>query len=115
MSSEGDFGRFGEGNRVATKSKLEQAVERQASALNDAQKELVLSQFAVYKRNKSRIDQIDETLRMMDLQPVQGPDGTKVHLAQRMTLATERSQLADTNNNIASKLFSQLGGDKNGA
>lgn len=95
--------------KMATKSKLEQAVEQQASNLNDAQRELVMSQFSAYKSNRSRIIQIEETLRLMDVQPVAGPDGTRIHLAQRMALSNERNQLVETNSTIASKLFSQLG------
>jgi hypothetical protein len=92
------------------KTKLERAVETQASELNDAQRELVLSQYRDYKRNRERISRIDETLKMIDLQPVVGPDGAKVHLASRMQLADERSRLMEVNNGIAAKLFEQLGG-----
>jgi len=105
---QGDLGRFRERSQVATRSKLEQAIKDHAESLNDAQRELVMSQFSDLKRNKERIAKIEETLKMMDAQPVVGPDGTKVHLAQRMSLASERSQLIETNNSIASALFSQL-------
>lgn len=93
---------------MATKSKLETAVEKHAGRLNDARRELVLSQFSVYKRNRARILQIEETLGLMDAQPVSGPDGARVHLAQRTALASERNGLVEANNAIASSLFSQL-------
>ena len=104
-------GVFGKGP-MATKSKLDLAVEKHAGRLNDAQRELVLSQLSDHKRNRARIAQIEETLRLMDVQPVSGPDGTKVHLAQRMSLTSERAQLIDTNNGIASRLFEQLREDR---
>jgi hypothetical protein len=93
---------------MATKSKLEQAVERQASSLNDAQRELTLSQFSDFKRNKSRIAQIEDVMRMMDANPAQDGD-----VARRMQLASERAQLIEANNSLASNLFAQLG-DKEG-
>ena len=93
---------------MATKSKLEQAVEKQASDLNEAQKELVKSQFSEYKKNKDRIMQIDDLLGV----PVvaQSPDSekAKIQIANRMALTSERSQLVSTNNELASTLFNQL-------
>ena len=84
--------------KMATKSKLEQAVEKKASSLNDAQKELVLSQFSVYKRNKARIAEIEDVLRISSCTPS----------TDRSNLATERNQLTIANNEIAAKLFQQL-------
>ena len=92
---------------MATKSKLEQAVERQASKLNDAQRELLLSQFSVYKRNNARISEIEDALGFKGVRFGDGRE-TAAFLAQRAALATERSQLVSANNEIASRLFTQL-------
>lgn len=100
---------------MATKSKLEQAVERQASCLNDAQREIVLAQFSTYKRNKSRISQIEDAIAIADMQPSLMPEKAQVHLAHRASLVSERSQLVEANNEIAAKLFAQLGGGNVGA
>lgn len=100
---------------MATKSKLEQAVEKQASSLNDAQREIVLAQFSTYKRNKVRISQIEDTLSLVNMQPALMPEKAQVLLAQRASLVSERSQLVEANNEIAASLFTQLGGDNVGA
>ena len=94
---------------MATKSKLERAVEDGAGRLNDAQREIVLSQLRDYKRNRARIDVIDSTLSSMDKLPVAGVDGARVSLAQRTALVAERGKLAEANNAISSRLFEQLG------
>ena len=96
-------------DRMATKSKLEQAVERQASCLNDAQKGLLLSQFDTYKRNKAKISEIDDQLGMMDVQALANPDTERLRLARRATLVSEKSQLQEVNSTISAKLFDQLG------
>ena len=103
-----ETGRFGEGSRVATKSKLEQAVEKQVECLNDVQKHLVMSQFSDFKRNKARIAEIDDKVGMTDVQMLANPEQEKLRLAQRATLVSERNQLVETNNGIAANLFAQL-------
>ncbi len=107
----GEIGQFGERSRLATKSKLEQAVEKQASCLNDAQRHLVMSQFSDYKENKARISEIDDRIEMMDVQVLANPELEKLKLAQRSTLVSERNQLKEANAAIAAKLFPQLGDD----
>ena len=106
-----EIGQFGERSRLATKSKLEQAVEKQASCLNDAQRHLVMSQFSDYKENKARISEIDDRIEMMDVQVLANPELEKLKLAQRSTLVSERNQLKEANAAIAAKLFPQLGDD----
>lgn len=107
----GDIGQFGGRSQLATKSKLEQAVEKQASCLNNAQRHLVMSQFSDYKDNKARISEIDDRLGMMDVQILANPEQEKLKLAQRSNLISERSQLKEANASIAAKLFAQLGND----
>lgn len=94
---------------MATKSKLEVAVEKQAKNLDDAQRELVLSQFSTYKWNKNRMQQIEGQLRLMDMRPPSDdPKIAKIELQRRKALTSERGQLTTANNSIASKLFMQL-------
>lgn len=100
---------FGERSRVATKSKLEQAVEKQAEGLNDVQRRLVMSQFSDFKRNKARIAEIDDKIGALDVQMLANPEQEKLRLAQRSTLVSERSHLVEANNGIAANLFDQLG------
>ena len=100
--------RFGGRSRVATKSKLEQAVERQAENLNDVQRRLVMSQFSDFKRNKARMAEIDDRVGMMDVQMLANPEQEKLRLAQRQNLIDERGHLAEANVKIAANLFAQL-------
>lgn len=95
---------------MATKSKLEEAVERQAASLDDAQRELVLSQFATYKWNKARMKQLEDQLKLLDSKPMSDASEVKVVLAYRKSLTAERNQLTTANNSISSKLFMQLKG-----
>ena len=97
---------------MATRSKLEQAVEKKATDLNEAQQELVRSQFTEYKKNKARISQIEDLLGTAHIANTSDPEQAKVHIANRMALASERSQLVTTNNEIASTLFDQLRDEK---
>lgn len=99
----GVFGR----SRVATKSKLERAVEDGASKMNDAQREIVMSQFRDYKRNKARISEIDGEISAQVHFPA-GSDAMKAQLARKMSLDNERALLVKANNEIAAKLFEQL-------
>ncbi len=92
----GDSGRFG--GILATKSKLEKAVEKGAASLNEAQREIVISQFSEFKKNKARILEIETTLRTSGREPS----------VQRSMLSTERAQLISSNNEIADRLFKQL-------
>lgn len=94
---------------MATKTKLEQAIEKQAKNLDEAQYELVMSQFSTYKWNRERMKQIEGMFRLMDAIPAaKDPKELKAQIAQRKALSTERNQLATANNSIASKLFMQL-------
>lgn len=93
-------GRFREGH-VPTKTKLEKAVEENAADLNDAQRELVLAQFADWKRNRTRIAQVEDTLRLSRSKDSPGSQKTA-------ELVNERAQLIDINGRIAKRLFEQL-------
>ena len=95
---------------MATKSKLEQAVEKQASNLNDAQRELVMSQFSVYKKNKARLAEIDSKLSIMGTKAISSVDELRFSQAQRSSLAYEKNQLETSNCQIASELFNYLEG-----
>ena len=101
-------GRFGERSRVATKSKLEQAVERQAENLNEVQRHLVMSQLSDFKRNKARMAEIDDKVGMMDVQMLASPEKKEFRLAQRQNLIEERGYLSEANIKIAANLFAQL-------
>ena len=90
---------------MATKSKLEQAVEAQASNLNDAQREIVMSQFKLYKQNRARISEIGDELRASRRA---APVESKAQVARNMALVNEMSQLVNANNGIAANLFDQL-------
>lgn len=89
---------------MATKSKLEKAVEENASDLNGAQRELVLAQFSDWKRNNARIGQIEDALRLGR----SSATSTSARNAQRAELVNERAQLIDVNGRIAARLFEQL-------
>lgn len=80
------------------KSKLEKAIEEGVSGLNDAQKQLVLAQFADWKRNKARIAEIEDALKLRR----SGRD------EQRAELVAERAQLIDVNGRILARLSEQL-------
>lgn len=95
---------------MATKSKLEQAVEKQASSLNDAQRELVMSQFSVYKRNKARLAEIDAKLSLMGSKAISNIDELRFSQTQRSSLAYEKNQLETANSQIATELFNYLEG-----
>ncbi len=94
---------------MATKSKLERAVEKQAATLNEAQKELILAQFSIYKRGKAKIAEVENKIAVIDMQKSLVPEKAKMQLAQRASLVSERSLLVEANNEIAAKLFEQLG------
>ena len=93
---------------MATKTRLEKAVEQQVSKLNDAQKELALSQLGIYKQNSARIADIDAKLDAINATSAPTMDSFRYKQSQRTTLAYERSQLAMANSKIASDLFDFL-------
>jgi len=100
----GGFGRIWESIHLA-KSKLEVAVERHVDALNDAQRELVLSQFSLYKSNKARLAELKSRIDKVDSRPAASLDDVRAKQAQRSTLSYEYNQLATANSRIASDLF----------
>lgn len=93
---------------MATKSKLERAVEERAKSLNDAQRELLLSQFKTYKENKARIGLLENRIGVLDVQNLANPEKEKLRLAERAALVSERSQLTEVNDGIAANLFNHL-------
>lgn len=95
---------------MATKTKLEQAVERQADSLSEAQKELALSQCAAYKRNRDRISQLEGKIAAIDACPYHTMDEMRVKQAERSSLAYERAQLMAANSRIAFELSELLKG-----
>lgn len=86
---------------MATKTKLELAVERHASKLNDAQRELVRAQLATYKRNRARLAQLESELAALDSRQAVDREGVRIKQAQRAVVANEHSQLAQANSRIA--------------
>ena len=90
---------------MASKTKLELAVEKHASNMNDAQKELVMSQLSTYRRNMARLSQIESELAALDAMPAVNREEVRYKQAQRMTISHEHSQLAMANSKIAAELF----------
>ena len=89
---------------MATKTKLETAIERQAGNLDEAQQRLVMSQFSTYDWNRRRIQQIEGIIEL-------GEGGGKpIDAKTRKALMTERHQLTVDNVSISTKLFMQLKG-----
>lgn len=97
---------------MATKTNLEQAIRKQANNLNDAQREIVLSQFGVFKQNKERLSEIKSQLAMLGKKPPATLDEVKFIQSQRAALVYEQNQLTTANNQIASSLFEQLEEDR---
>ena len=93
---------------MATKSKLEQAVENRAADLNEAQRELVLSQFSTYKKNAARIAQISDELRAVNARGTVTRDEVRAKQADRASLAYEQNQLSTASSKIAADLFGFL-------
>lgn len=83
---------------MPTKTKLEKAIEDGVSSLNDVQRQLVLAQFSDWKRNKARIVEIEDMLKLRK----PGRD------EQRAELVAEKTQLMDVNGRILARLSSQL-------
>ena len=107
----GDIGRFGAisgdfgKGPMASKTKLELAVEKHVSNFNDAQKELVMTQLSTYRRNMARLAQIESELVALDSMPAVNREEVRYKQAQRMTISHEHSQLATANSKIAAELF----------
>jgi len=97
----GDFGK----DRMATKSKLEQAVEARASSLNEAQRELVMSQLAVYKKNIARLTFIESEIDTINSIPTASREEVRSKQAYRASLSYEHNQLTTANSKIAADLF----------
>lgn len=95
----GGFGRL-----LLAKSKLEKAIEEAISGLNDAQRQLVLTQFSDWKRNKARIAEIEDLLRLRQ----SSATSSSARAAQRAELMAERTQLMDLNGRILVRLSEQL-------
>ena len=95
-------------NRVATKTKLEKAIEAQVDSLSAAQRELVLSQFSIYKRNRTRLTELDSALKAISLMKTTTLEELRCKQAERSALTYEYSQLATTNSRISRELFEFL-------
>ena len=93
---------------MATKTNLEQAVRNQADNLNPAQREIVLSQFGIYKQNKARLVEIRTQLDIINAKPPATMEEVKFIQSQRASLVYEQNQLTTANCRIASDLFNQL-------
>lgn len=91
-----------------TKSKLEKAVEERAGQLGKAQRELVLAQFAAFKRNKQRIGTLDDMLSALNARPTGTLDEVRAKQAERSALAYEHAQLTAANSRISAELFEFL-------
>lgn len=99
------FGRIRAGlGGLVSKSKLEKAIEDGLSGLNEAQKQLVRAQFSDWKRNKARISEIEDVLRLRQ----SSATSTSARNAQRAELVAERAQLIDVNGRILARLTDQL-------
>ena len=93
---------------MATKSKLEQAVEAMMDSLNPAQRELVRSQLSEYRQNKARMARIDAQLVALEPRNAHSINEVRLQQAQRASLSYERSQLAIANSRIATELSELL-------
>lgn len=91
-----------------TKTNLELAVKKQADCMNDAQREIILSQFSIYKQNKDRLAEIKSQLVILGKKPPATLDEVRFIQSQRAALVYEQNQLATANSKIASDLFMQL-------
>ena len=89
---------------MPTKSKLERAVERRAESLNDAQRELVLSQLSVYRRNMARLARVESELDAANSRQARSLDEVRAKQSLRATLSHEVNQLATANSRIAAEL-----------
>jgi hypothetical protein len=90
---------------MATKSKLEQAVEQKAADLNDAQRELVKSQLSAYKVIVARLSQIKSQLDAVNARSVTTREEVRDKQAYRASLTYEQAQLSTASARIAAELF----------
>ena len=90
------------------KSKLDRAVEEHVGNLNDAQRELVLSQFSIYKQNKARLSELKDRMSAADGARTSTLAELRAKQATRSSLACEYNQLATANSRLASDLFNLL-------
>lgn len=90
---------------MATKSKLEQAVEKRAEELNDAQREIVKSQLSVYRRNCAMLAKAESELNAWNAMPTTTREEVRIKQSQRATLSHEINQLSTANSRIAAELF----------
>lgn len=93
---------------MSTKTKLEQAVEKRASSLNPAQREIAVSQLSAYKQVKAQVSDTVAKMSALNATPAQGHEEARMKMAQRMNLAYEYNQLSTACSRIASELFSLL-------
>lgn len=89
---------------MATKTKLESAINKQASSLDEAQYRLLMAQFSTYDWNRRRIEQIESIIELGE------GGGNPLDPKARKALMTERHQLTVDNVSISTKLFMQLKG-----
>lgn len=90
---------------MATKTKLERAVEKHAGSLNDAQREIVMSQLSVYKRNGQKLARLESELSAVNSRATVTRDELRDKQAQRMAITKQISDLTTANSRIAAELF----------
>lgn len=95
---------------MATKTKLEQAVEAQAKELSAAERELVMAQLSTYMWNKRRMGEIEDQIKLIALKPADEPKNIKAQVSLRKQLMSERHQLTTENISITTKLLMKLKG-----
>lgn len=90
------------------KTKLERAVENRVSSLNEAQREIVMAQLAVYRRNGALLSQVESELNMVSSKPTTTMDELRAKQATRAALSHEINQISTANSQIAAELFKFL-------
>ena len=93
---------------MATKSKLEQAVETQIEGMNDAQRELMKSQLSNYRKSKSLMAKIEDEISVLNAKPTATREDLRLKQTVRAAMTHEYSQLSIASNEIASTLFDKL-------
>lgn len=88
-------------------------MERRVESLGDAQKELVMAQYATYKRNRERMAKLQDKIAVIDAGSYHTMDEMRIKQAERSTMAYEYAQLATANSRISAELFGFLG-EENG-
>lgn len=73
--------------------------------MNGAQREIVKSQLAEYRRNSARLARLDDEIRAVNARPTVTRDEVRVKQAERSALSYEYNQLATANSRIAGELF----------